>query len=131
MRKRAYIIFSFLLLSFWAPAQNQQKDLSAEEFNKKMNTKNTVVIDLRTPPEIASKGKIKGAMEIDYLSKDAEAKIKALDKSKTYLLYCAGGGRSGECMELMTKNGFKQVYHMNKGFSDWLKQGYEIEKQNN
>jgi rhodanese-related sulfurtransferase len=107
----------------------QYKDVKAEEFKKYVDSKKGVLIDLRTPAEISSKGKIKGAKEIDYFSKDAESEILKLDKKKTYLIYCAGGGRSGECLELMKKNSFKHVINLSTGFDEWKKKGYDIEKK--
>lgn len=102
------------------------KNVKAAEFKSLMEKKKGVLIDLRTPDEI-KKGKIKGAQEIDFFAADAESKIIKLDKKKTYYIYCAGGGRSGDCAELMVKNGFKNIVNLEKGFSDWKKAGYEIE----
>ena len=102
------------------------KNVNATEFKSLMEKKKGVLIDLRTPDEI-KKGKIKGAEEIDFLAPDAESQIDKLDKKKTYYIYCAGGGRSGECAELMIKKGFKNVVNLQKGFSDWKKAGFEVE----
>lgn len=76
---------------------------------------------MRTDDELKNKGFIKGAAQIDYFKKDAEEVIAKLDKKKTYLIYCAGGGRSGECAELMQKLGFTHVVNLEKGFDDWKK----------
>ena len=120
----------FLLVLFGSAIQAQViKNVGAVEFKKELDAKKGVLIDLRTTEEIDSKGKIKGAVQIDYFSKGAEAEILKLDKKKTYLVYCAGGGRSGEAAELMKKNGFKEVINLEKGFSDWQKNGFEIEKK--
>lgn len=105
------------------------KNVTAEEFKNLITKKNTVLIDLRTPAEIAKKGKIKGASEIDYFAKNSEKEILKLDKNKIYLIYCAGGGRSGECATLMKNNSFKNIYNLEKGFDDWVKKGFEIEKK--
>lgn len=104
-------------------------NLSAERFKAaSAGDKNSMIIDLRTTDEITSKGAIKGAVQIDYLAKDAEQKIAKLDKNKTYYIYCAGGGRSGECAGYMEKQGFKRVYNLEKGFSEWIAKGFPIEK---
>jgi len=104
------------------------KNVSAEEFKKMIDEKKGELIDLRTTNEIQSKGKIKGAKQIDYLAKDSEEQIKKLDKNKTYLVYCAGGGRSSEAAELMQKLGFKEVVNLEKGYDDWKKKGFETEQ---
>src|SRR5688572_25985976 len=72
------------------------KNVSVEQFKRAMDSiQNEVVIDLRTPEEL-KQGKIAGAKEIDYFGPVYESAISQLDKNKTYLLYCAGGGRSSE-----------------------------------
>lgn len=104
-------------------------NLSAERFKgATAGDKSAVIIDLRTPEEIKSKGYIKGAVQIDFLAKDAEKKIDKLDKNKTYYIYCAGGGRSAECAEYMEKHNFKKVFNLEQGFSEWLSKGFPVEK---
>jgi rhodanese-related sulfurtransferase len=88
-----------------------------------------MILDLRTTEEITSKGFIKGAVQLDFLAKDAEVKIDKLDKTKTYYIYCASGGRSGDCADYMEKHGFKKVYNLEKGFSEWLQKGFPVEKK--
>lgn len=125
--KKLVIIFSL----FFCISVNAQtgKDVDAATFKKLIEEKKGVLIDLRTPDEIKTKGKIKGAQEIDFLALDAEDKIKKLDKKKTYLIYCAGGGRSGDCKDLMVKEGFNEVINLAKGIEDWKRQGFEVEKK--
>lgn len=121
-------ILLILLVLILKQANSQTvSNVNAEEFNKQIKVKKSILIDLRTPNEIAKKGKIKGAVEIDFLAKYAEEMIDKLDKKKTYLIYCAGGGRSGECAELMQKKGFAKVINLEKGFDDWKKKGFEVE----
>lgn len=124
MKKLISLITLFLCLS----AQSQTvSNVNATEFKKQIDSKKGVLIDLRTTEEIKSKGMIPGAMQIDFLAKDAETQIAGLDKKKTYLIYCAGGGRSGDCAELMQKSGFKEVVNLEKGFSDWTRNGLPVE----
>lgn len=118
-----FVIFGFIFRT------SAQKSVSADEFEKMLkNDKKAVCIDLRTPDEIKKYGKIPGALEIDWLAKDNEQKINALDKKKNYYVYCAGGGRSADAMEWMLKNGFHYVVNLEKGFTDWKKNGKKIEE---
>lgn len=107
----------------------QVKNVDAVTFKKLIEEKIYILIDLRTSDEIKSKGMIKGAKQIDFLDKNAEENILKLDKNKSYLIYCAGGGRSADCADLMQKQGFKEVINLEKGFSDWKNKGFEIEKK--
>jgi len=123
--KKILIIYLLLIIKF---ANSQTvSNVNAQEFKQQIETKKSILIDLRTPDEISKKGKIKGAIEIDFFAKNAESLIEKLDKKKTYLIYCAGGGRSEECAELMQKNGFLNVVNLEKGFDDWKRKGFEIE----
>ncbi len=122
------ITLSLLFLSLACVSQTT-KNVDAPTFKKLIDENTSILIDLRTNDELKNKGLINGAMQIDFLSKEAEAAIDKLDKTKTYLIYCAGGGRSGDCAELMQKKGFKQVINLEKGFDDWKKKGFAVENR--
>lgn len=72
------------------------------------NTENFVIIDVRTPDEFAD-SRVAGAINIDILSTDFKNRISALDKTKTYKVYCRSGNRSDQAMQIMKSNGFKDV----------------------
>jgi rhodanese-related sulfurtransferase len=119
-----------LSLFVFSTIQSQTvNNVDAATFKKLIESHKGELIDLRTYEEIVAKGKIKGAIEIDFLAKDIETTIGKLDKKKTYLIYCAGGGRSGDCAEMMQKMNFISVYNLEKGFGDWKNKGFEIEKK--
>ncbi|MBI3520929.1 MAG: rhodanese-like domain-containing protein [Bacteroidetes bacterium] len=121
------LILLAILTSGLCFSQTKIENVDAATFKKLIDEKKSYLIDLRTDDELKNKGFIKGAAQIDYFKKDAEAVIAKLDKKKTYLIYCAGGGRSGECAELMQKLGFVHVVNLEKGFDDWKKKGFEVE----
>lgn len=105
-------------------------NLSSERFKAIIaNDKGGTIIDLRTTEELEKKGYIKGAVQLDYLAVGSEKQIDKLDKNKTYYIYCAGGGRSSEAATYMEKNGFKRVYTLEKGLSEWLQKGFPVEKK--
>ena len=126
--KKIITLFATFITAFCI-AQTKVENVDAVTFKKIIDEKKSYLIDLRTDDELKNKGFIKGATQIDYLKKDAESVIAKLDKKKTYLIYCAGGGRSGECAELMQKLGFSHVINLEKGFDDWKKKGFEIDKK--
>lgn len=103
------------------------RNVSAGEFKKLMDSlKYEVVLDLRTGQEI-EKGKIRGAVVIDFYRNDFESALSRLDRSKPYLLYCAGGGRSAKAGNLMKRLGFKTIYNLESGYDDWVKSGMPVE----
>lgn len=84
-----------------------------------------IILDVRTPEEY-SEGHIEGAINIDYYADDFENKLDELDKGKTYLVYCRTGSRSASARDIMTDLGFKNIYNMTGGISDWQSAGYPI-----
>ena len=132
MKKLILVLVALIAINV---SNAQSKDavvtnLSSERFKAIIaNDKGGTIIDLRTTEELEKKGYIKGAIQLDYLAKDSEKQIDKLVKNKTYYIYCAGGGRSSEAAAYMEKKGFKRVYTLEKGLSEWLQKGFPVEKK--
>ncbi|MCB1062246.1 MAG: rhodanese-like domain-containing protein [Verrucomicrobiae bacterium] len=86
-----------------------------------------VVLDIRTPAEFAD-GHIEGAKMIDFQAADFESKVAELDRDKTYLVHCQGGGRSTSSLPVFEKLGFKHVVHLDGGFGGWESSGQPVAK---
>ena len=122
--------FAAILLFFVAlnvSAQSKFKNVGVDQFDKLRAQTNTVVLDVRTPKEFAA-GHIPGAVNIDWNADDFGKKVGALDKSKTYLVHCAVGGRSAKASDKMTGLQFTDVYNLEGGMKAWEKAGKAIEK---
>jgi rhodanese-related sulfurtransferase len=81
-----------------------------------------VILDVRTPQEYAE-GRIENSFIIDFYSPTFKDELDRLDKSKTYLIYCRTGNRSGKTLPVMKKLGFKEVYNMSGGIVQWEAEG--------
>ena len=103
------------------------KTVWALEFKKELAKKDWVLIDLRTPEEVAN-WVIPWAINIDYYSPDFIKKLNSLDKNKKYLIYCRSGHRSGETFKLMKKLGFKNVINLDWWMIAWGNAWWELEK---
>ena len=104
------------------------KNVSLDEAEKLLKEKkDLVVIDVRTADEFKA-GHIAGAKNIDIMADDFAQQIAALDKTKTYLVHCAAGGRSGRACKVPEVQQLGTVYHMNEGFKAWEKAGKPVEK---
>lgn len=77
-----------------------------------------VVLDVRTPVEFYV-SHIENAININYYSFSFKSQIEQLDRSKTYILHCQTGVRSGKTIPIMTEAGFTSIYHLNDGFRAW------------
>jgi len=144
MRRRLLTILTLLLLSVFGitliygcagPAVESPtqiiKDISPEEsFNlikENQGSADFTIIDVRTPEEFAD-GYIADAVLIDINSADFQDRISQLDKSKTYLVHCRSGSRSGRAVAAMRELGFREVYNMLGGIVQWEAEGFPVIK---
>ena len=95
-------------------------DLTQKEWQTRMQSDNeAIILDVRTEAELAA-GFIPGAVHIDiYRGYEFLEQIKALDREKTYLVYCRVGGRSGQACNIMQQLGFKYTYNLLGGMEQW------------
>jgi rhodanese-related sulfurtransferase len=100
-------------------------NMDVSEFADVITNQDIVILDVRTPAEFAS-GRIANAINIDAESGNFVAEIQALDKTKTYAVYCRSGRRSGVAAETMANAGFTSLYNMNGGTIDWTNSGFPL-----
>lgn len=104
-------------------------DISAQEAQTLIaqNSGNTefTILDIRTPPEFAQ-GHITGAVLIDYTTPQFKSQLDQLDKTKTYLVYCRSGNRSGRALEIFRQLGFNDIYHLKRGINEWQAKGFQL-----
>ena len=89
---------------------------------KNRNEKSFVVLDVTRPKEF-DKLHLENAVNLDFFSKDFKTRLRALDKDKTYLIYCKIGGRSKMAQNQMKRLGFKKVYNLKGGTILWQEEG--------
>lgn len=83
------------------------------------NDMDFVILDLRSPSHFEVEH-LAGAVNLEYLSPLIfEEALDRLDRNKTYLVYCYGGGRSAEVATMMEEKGFGKVYNMKEGLNAW------------
>ena len=104
-------------------------DVEGKAAAEKLDEKDVVVLDVRTPQEVAM-GRIPGSINVNIADKDFVEQIGKLDPSKTYLVHCAAGspgGRSRRSIEALELLGVEKIYHLNGGFNGWQKAGNSVE----
>lgn len=118
---KQYFLLVLMLISFAACSQTtdgKYHKADNQAFTAQMKNENAVILDVRTPEEYAA-GHIPHAILINYNAPDFAARIDSLNKNKTYLVYCAAGGRSAKASTMMSEKGFKDVYNLEGGFTQW------------
>ena len=83
------------------------------------------IADIRTLTEYAS-GHIENSINIDFYSETFRDELDQLDKDRTYLIYCRTGRRTGIALGIMEELGFKKVYNMLGGITQWEAIGLPI-----
>ncbi len=114
-------------------AVNEQSDqkiekITASQYMEMKSDKSIVLIDLRSPGEIAN-GFIEGATFMDFNGGIFDQKVSSLNKDDKYVIYCASGRRSGRALETMKSMGFKNVSDLIGGFSGWAGAGLPVVKK--
>lgn len=116
-----------LLLPTLMLAADPAKHVKADEAAKIIADGKVAVIDVRTPDEF-KEGHIKGAKNIDIMSKDFEAQLAKLDKTQPTLVHCQAGGRSTRALPVFEKLGFTNLIHLDEGFGGWEAAGKPVVK---
>lgn len=128
MNKLKFFSTLFFLFFIQWTAQAQVVQIDAEQLLADLQKKDVVLIDVRTPAEVSS-GFIKGTSHfMDINDSDFSSKINALDKSKTYVVYCRSGARSNRAAQQMVQSGFKQVKNLQGGIMSWKAADYIVRK---
>jgi len=83
------------------------------------------IIDVRTPREYLA-GHIPGSVNLDYYSSIFLDSLRALDKDKSYIIYCRAGVRSRRALDAMSGLGFKEACHIKGGINQWRTEGLPI-----
>ena len=102
-------------------------DQAREMIQKRTGNPEFVILDVRTPEEFAD-GHVSGAVNLNVMGSDFVSRLDALDRDKTYLVYCRTGNRSAQAIRVLERLGFRSVYHMFEGIVGWQKKAFPLVK---
>jgi rhodanese-related sulfurtransferase len=122
MVKKSYLLLLGLLMIFLTACGNAgYKNVSTEDAKELIDNNEVIVLDVRTPDEFQG-GHIPNATLIPL--QELENRLNEIDKGKTYLVVCRSGNRSTQASEILSSNGFSNIYNMTGGMNNWT---FEIE----
>ena len=106
-------------------------DLRNVEVDEAVVKSGITVVDIRTKPEWADTGVVKGAVLLTFFDVqgryDVDAFLKELDKhvskDKEFALICRTGSRTSAVSDLLSKQGYK-VVNLRGGMKLLLQKGY-------
>jgi len=117
------------LLFISACAQNTQNksytDVNSQEFSKLITSGKGTLLDVRTENEFKN-GHIANAGQLDIYNPDFRSRILLLPKDQPVYIYCLTGSRSRSAAQLLSQNGYKQVYNLQRGIMEWNQQNMPV-----
>ncbi len=130
MKFRSFLFVAFLFLTTFSCKEAESNSstvelITVEEMDSLLAIGKVKLIDVRTPKEYAE-GHLEGAVNIDFSDENFEALIAKVDKSKPVAVYCGKGGRSGKCSAYMKEAGFKKIYDLDGGITEWKFKGKQV-----
>jgi rhodanese-related sulfurtransferase len=125
MKKRFIILLSVIICSLRYSNAQEVKQLTADEFEKAVQTANIQVLDVRTAGEYQT-GHLKHALLADWNNTEQfKDRTQHLDKTKPLYVYCLSGGRSAAAAKWLQEQGYANVYSLKGGINAW-KQGNKM-----
>jgi molybdopterin/thiamine biosynthesis adenylyltransferase/rhodanese-related sulfurtransferase len=107
----------------WTPAQ--VNDALAQQHEANPDNQEVVVVDVREKHEW-NEGYIPGAIHVPRGFLELQIEEAVPDKSKTVVLYCAGGVRSLMAGITLKQMGYQNAISMSGGFGQWKGNGYSF-----
>jgi phage shock protein E len=107
-----------------APAAKRFRNIDVAEWETLRKDPKVVVLDVRTAEEFAD-GHMQGAINLDIRGGKFAETLADLDKSKTYLVHCAVGGRSAKACGQMDGLKFEKVLNLSGGITAWEAAGHK------
>ena len=107
--------------------------ISVEEALALVDSPDHVFVDLRDDTEQAKTGVIPGAVASSrgmmefHIDPASPAHKPAFNQDKTYVFYCASGGRSAMAAQVAMDMGLSPVVNLSGGIGAWTKAGGPLE----
>lgn len=117
-----------------AEANAAVETLDVAEASKLVGRDDVVFVDVREGGELATQGKIPGAIHAPrgllefYADPSTPYHKPELASGKRLVVYCASGGRSALAAKTLKDMGIDRVANLLGGFTAWQQQGGKIER---
>ena len=101
--------------------------VDAPTFQKLALEKAGIVLDVRTPGEVA-RGHLADATPLDINDARFAQRLALLPKDKAIFVYCASGHRSAAAADALIQQGFSEVYNLDGGIGAWASAGLPVDR---
>ena len=112
-------LFVALVVSVIKSTTSKVKNVSHQELTLMVNKQDAKVIDVRSKDEF-KKGHIIDALNVT-LAEIKNNQVTSLEKFKTnpIVLVCGAGMTSSQAAQLLSKQGFENVFNLKGGMGEW------------
>ncbi len=115
-----------LLMAFFSLSQSAKiNQVHPVQFNQLIKIPGGVLLDVRTQNEFKN-GHIANAGQLNYYALDFRKRLLLLPRNEPIYLYCNTGWRSEKAAQILTENGYKNVYNLEHGIMDWELQNLPV-----
>ena len=143
MRKHALaLVAALLLLALSLPQQLIAGGASPDYTNvsneqlEALLEKGVTLVDIRRPEEWRQTGVIEGSHKITLfdgrgrIAPDFQRKFEAVtEPDEPVALICRTGNRTRVASRLLSRQlGYKHIYNVERGITDWIRKGYPVVK---
>jgi rhodanese-related sulfurtransferase len=129
-----WMLFVVLFLSgamlLWPHVQRLAspiKEIGTVKAIQLINSANAVLLDVREPKEYEG-GRVPNAIHIPLGQLASRVQELAKLSSRPVVVYCDRGGRTRSVEPALHKQGFKEIYHLQGGFTAWKAAGLPVER---
>jgi len=99
-------------------------NVTADEVYKMLSSnKDYFILDVRSKEEFDS-GHIEGAYLIPV--SELENRSQELPQDKPVIVYCMSGSRSTSAANILLEKGFKEIFNMTGGITEWQNKGFPV-----
>jgi rhodanese-related sulfurtransferase len=115
-----------------AEAKQQVENLTVEQVAAEIATNDLLLVDIREPQERRDKGAIPGAVSAPrgmlefWADPSTPYHREEFDPNRRTILYCASGGRSALAARTLGELGYRDVAHLDSGFTAWQQAGQPV-----
>lgn len=118
-----------------AEAKQQVENLTVEQVAAEMAGNDVLLVDIREPEERREKGAIPGAVSAPrgmlefWADPSTPYHRQEFDPGRRTVLYCASGGRSALAARTLSELGYRDVAHLDGGFTAWQQAGQPVAQE--
>jgi len=132
--KKPLLLALLALLAF--PLRAQVINIDDQQL-KALLDQGIPIIDIRRPDEWRQTGVIEGSHLITFFDRQGRYDVKAwlaklapiAGKDDPFILICRTGNRTGTVSRFLDqKLGYKKVYNVKRGITDWIRKGHPVVK---